>query len=46
MPTPRSTWNLNLAVKYYRVAAHPWLPVAPDPLEPISSIAAESARQE
>lgn len=32
--TPRSTWHMKLAVKYYRAAAHPWLPVEPDPPEP------------
>jgi hypothetical protein len=33
-PTPRSTWHMDLAIKYDRAAARPWLPVAPDPPEP------------
>ena len=29
-----STWHRNIAVKYWRAARSPWLPVEPDPPEP------------
>jgi hypothetical protein len=29
-----NAWHRGLAAKYERAARYPWLPVAPDPLEP------------
>jgi hypothetical protein len=34
LPTPRGLWHAEVADKFERAAAHPWLPVAPDPPPP------------